>query len=173
VSQRRLTGMRIALAALVVGIVVSGCSLGSRGAATTNSEGARPAPQTSVILARPVGHPMGTRSEALAQCPRASQTCRTVKLGRATYWATVNRRLDCSPAGGEYKDSDAACRALTTLIHGLRAHRAHVCMCALEIGPGFSIVGRSRSKDVRLNFTGCTLCGAPKGTSAAFSTLFL
>jgi hypothetical protein len=165
--------MRIALAALLVGIVVSGCSLGSHGAATTNSDGGLPAPATSVILARPVGHPMGTRSQALTQCPRAAQTCRTVKLGRATYWATVNRRLNCSPASGEYTDSDAACRALTTLIHGLRTHRAHLCMCALEIGPGFSIVGRYRSKDVRLHFTGCTLCGAPKGTSAAFSTLFV
>jgi len=52
-----------------------------------------------------------------------------------------------------------ACRALTTLVRGLRRHRVHFCMCPLQIGPGFTIAGRYEQRDVRLHF--------PRARSAA------
>jgi hypothetical protein len=84
----------------------------------------------------------------------------------------LDRNLECSPDDGPYKDNHAACRALTTLVDGLRAQRVHVCSCPLQIGPGFKIEGRYQLKDVRLKFTGCSLCGAPKRVGAAFGVLF-
>jgi hypothetical protein len=119
---------------------------------------------------------VGSRRAALAQCPSASsRTCRAVRIRHVTPagWATVvDRHLTCSPDGGSYRDTHAACRALTTLIRGLRAHRVQVCMCPLLIGPGFTIAGRYQQKDVRLQFTACTLCGAPKRVGAASGVLF-
>jgi len=165
--------MRIAPAVLLVALLVAGCSGGQTDVATG---GPGPlTPKTSVVLSRPIGKVVGTRSDALAQCPRASQTCHAVKLGRVapTSWATVvDRHLDCSPDKGSYKDNRAACRALTTLVDGLRAHRVHVCMCPMLIGPGFTIEGRYESKDVRLHFNACSLCGAPKRVGAASGVLF-
>ncbi len=165
--------MRIAFAALLLGFLVAGCSGGQTDVV---SGGPGPAtPKTSVVLSRPIGKVVGTRSEALAQCPSASQTCHAVKIGHVapTSWATVvDRHLNCSPDEGSYKDNHAACRALTTLVHGLRVHRVHVCMCPLLIGPGFTIEGRYESKDVRLHFTACSLCGAPKRIGAASGVLF-
>jgi hypothetical protein len=165
--------MRIAVAALLLGFLVAGCSGGQ---VDVVSDGpAPPTPKTSVVLSRPIGKVVSTRSEALAQCPSAASTCRAVKTRHVTpySWATViDRRLDCSPDEGSYSDNHAACRALTTLIDGLRAHRAHVCMCPLLIGPGFTIEGRYRLKDVRLHFTACSLCGAPKRVGAASGVLF-
>ena len=165
--------MRIAIAALLLGFLVAGCSGGQVDLATG---GPGPlTPKTSVVLSRPIGKVVGTRSEALAQCPQASQTCHAVKIGHVapTSWATVvDRHLTCWPDEGSYKDDHAACRALTTLVDGLRAHRVHVCMCPLLIGPGFMIEGRYELKDVRLHFTACSLCGAPKRVGAASGVLF-
>ena len=165
--------MRIAIAALLLGCLVAGCSGGQTDLA---SGGPGPAtPKTSVVLSRPIGQVVGTRNEALAQCPQASQTCHAVKVRHVapTSWATVvDRHLTCSPDEGTYKDSQAACRALTTLVDGLRAHRAHVCMCPMLIGPGFTIEGRYELKGVRLHFTACSLCGAPKRVGAASGVLF-
>jgi hypothetical protein len=165
--------MRIAVAALLLGFLVAGCSGGQIDDA---SGGPGPAtPKTSVVLSRPIGQVVGTRSEALAQCPSASRTCRAVKirLVAPSSWATVvDRHLSCSPDGGSYKDNHAACRALTTLVDGLRAHRAHVCMCPMLIGPGFTIAGRYQLKDMRLHFTACSLCGAPRRVGAASGVLF-
>jgi hypothetical protein len=165
--------MRIPFAALLLGFLVAGCSGGQ---ADVVSGGAGPAtPKTSVVLSRPIGKVVGTRREALAQCPRASQTCHAVRIRRVapTSWATVvDRHLNCSPDEGSYKDNHAACRALTTLVDGLGAHRVHVCMCPLLIGPGFTIEGRYGSKDMRLHFTACSLCGAPKRVGAASGVLF-
>ena len=45
-------------------------------------------------------------------------------------------------------------------------------MCPLLIGPGFTIEGRYQLKDVRLHFTACSLCGAPKRVGAASGVLF-
>jgi hypothetical protein len=123
----------------------------------------------------PIGHVVGTRSEALAQCPRALQTCHAVKIRRVapTSWATViDRHPNRSPDEGSYRDNQAACRALTTLVDGLRAHRAHVCLCPMLIGPGFTIEGRYGLTDVRLHVTACSLCGAPKRVGAASGVLF-
>jgi hypothetical protein len=165
--------MRIASAALLLGFLVAGCSGGQIDVA---SDGPGPAtPTTSVVLSSPIGKVVGTRSEALAQCPAAARTCRAVKIHHVapSSWATVvDRHLTCSPDEGSYKDNHAACRALTTLIHGLRAHRAHVCMCPLLIGPGFTIEGRYGLKDLRLHYTACSLCGAPKRVGAASGVLF-
>ena len=165
--------MRIAIAALLLGCLVAGCSGGQTDVA---SGGLGPAtPKASVVLSRPIGQVVGTRSEALAQCPQASQTCHAVKIHHVapTSWATVvDRHLTCSPAEGSYRDNQAACRALTTLVDGLRAHRAHVCMCPMLIGPGFTIEGRYELKRVRLHFTACSLCGAPKRVGAASGVLF-
>jgi len=165
--------MRIALAALLLGFLVAGCS-GGQVDVVSDGPGP-PTPKTSVVLTRPIGKTVGTRSEALAQCPASPLTCRAVKIRHVapSGWATVvDRRLDCSPDEGSCRDNHAACRALTTLIAGLRAHRAHVCMCPLLIGPGFTIEGRYQLKDVRLQFTACTLCGAPKRVGAASGVLF-
>ena len=165
--------MRISFAALLLGFLVAGCSGGQTEVATG---GPGPlTPKTSVVLSRPIGHVVGTRSEALAQCPLAPQTCRAIKIRHVapTSWATVvDSHLNCSPDEGSYKDNKAACRALTTLVDGLRAHRAHVCMCPMLIGPGFTIEGRYESKGVRLQFTACSLCGAPKRVGAASGVLF-
>jgi hypothetical protein len=165
--------MRIALAALLIGLLVAGCS---GGRVDVVSGGTGPAtPKTSVVLSRPIGNLVPTRSEALAQCPSASRTCRAVRVRHAAPagWATlVDRHLTCSPDEGSYADNHAACRALTTLVDGLRAHRVQVCMCPLLVGPGFTIEGRYQSKDVRLHFTACALCGAPKRVGAASGVLF-
>ena len=165
--------MRIAVAALLLGFLVAGCSAGQ---VEVGSDGpGPPTPKTSVVLSRPIGNVVPTRSMALAQCPQAWATCRAVKIRHFApgNWATVvDRHLTCSPDEGSYKDNHAACRALTTLVNGLRAHRVHVCMCPLLIGPGFAIEGRYESKDVRLHFTACSLCGAPKRVGAASGVLF-
>ena len=165
--------MRIAAAALLLGFLAAGCAGGQVG---VSSDGpGPPTPKTSVVLSRPIGNVVGSRRAALAQCPSASPTCRAVRIGHAAPagWATVvDRHLTCSPDGGSYKDNRAACRALTTLIRGLRAHRVQVCMCPLLIGPGFTIAGRYEQKDVRLQFTACSLCGAPKRVGAASGVLF-
>jgi hypothetical protein len=165
--------MRIAVAALLLGFLVAGCSGGQVDDASDGP--GPPTPKTSVVLSSPVGRVVSTRSTALAQCPSASRTCRAVKIRHVAPvgWATVvDRHLTCSPDEGSYEDNHAACRALTTLVHGLRAHRVHVCMCPLEIGPGFTIAGRYEQQDVRLHFTGCSLCGAPKRVGAASGLLF-
>ena len=165
--------MRIASAALLLGFVVAGCSGGQM---DVSSDGpGPPTPTTSVVLSDAIGNVVPTRREALAQCPSASRTCRAVKTRHVAPagWATVvDRHLTCSPDEGSYKDNHAACRALATLVAGLRAHRVHVCMCPLLIGPGFAIEGRYESKDLRLHFTACSLCGAPKGVGAASGVLF-
>jgi hypothetical protein len=165
--------MRTAVAALLLGFLVAGCSGGQVDVASDGS--GPPTPKTSVVLTRPIGNVVGTRRKALAQCPSASRTCRVVRIRYATLagWATVvDRHLSCSPDGGSYKNTQAACRALTTLIRGLRAHRVQVCMCPMLIGPGFTIAGRYQQKQVRLRFTACSLCGAPKRVGAASGVLF-
>ena len=166
--------MRIAVAALLLGFLVAGCSAEQVEVASDGT--GPPTPRTSVVLTRPIGNVVGTRSKALAQCPSgASRTCRAVRIRHVApaAWATVvDRHLTCSPDGGSYEDTHAACRALTTLIRGLRAHRVQVCMCPLLIGPGFTIEGRYEQKDVRLHFTACTLCGAPRRVGAASGVLF-
>ena len=165
--------MRIAVALLLFGFLVAGCSGGQ---VDVVSGGTGPAtPKTSVVLSRPIGNVVGTRSKALAQCPSAARTCRAVKIHHVAPagWATVvDRHLTCSPDEGSYKDNHAACRALTTLIRGLRAHRVQVCMCPLLIGPGFTIAGRYRRQQVRLRFTACSLCGAPRRVGTASGVLF-
>lgn len=166
--------MRIAVAALLLGFMVAGCSGGQVDLATGGPPGTS-TPKTSVVLTRPIGNVVGTRRKALAQCPSASRTCRAVRIRHVAPagWATVvDRHLTCSPDGGSYKNTHAACRALTTLIRGLRAHRVQVCMCPLLIGPGFAIEGRYEQKAVRLHFTACTLCGAPKRVGASSGVLF-
>ncbi len=165
--------MRIAVAALLLGFLVAGCSGGQVDGASDGP--GPPTPKTSVILSRPIGNVVPTRSKALAQCPSATRTCRAVEIHHVASagWATVvDRHLTCSPDEGSYEDNHAACRALTTLIRGLRAQRVHVCMCPLLIGPGFAIEGRYESKDLRLHFTACSLCGAPKRVGAASGVLF-
>jgi len=165
--------MRIALAALLLGFLVAGCAGGQVGVSSDGT--GPPTPKTSVVLTRPIGNVVGSRRAALAQCPSASPTCRAVRIRRATpaAWATVvDRHLICWPDGGSYKNTHAACRALTTLIRGLRAHRVQVCMCPLLIGPGFTIAGRYQQQQVRLRFTACSLCGAPKRVGAASGVLF-
>jgi hypothetical protein len=165
--------MRIASAALLLGFVVAGCSGGHMDVASDGP--GPPTPKTSVVLSDAIGNVVPTRSKALAQCPTASRTCRAVKTRNVAPagWATVvDRHLTCSPDEGSYKDNHAACRALTTLVAGLRAHRVHVCMCPLLIGPGFAIEGRYESRDLRLHFTACSLCGAPKRVGAASGVLF-
>ncbi len=165
--------MRISIAVLLLGFLVTGCSGGQVDAAPDGP--GPPTPKTSVVLSDPIGNVVGTRSEALAQCPAASRTCRAVRIRYVAPagWATVvDRHLTCSPDEGSYPDNHAACRALTTLVAGLRAHRVQVCMCPLLIGPGFTIEGRYQSKDVRLHFTACSLCGAPKPVGAASGVLF-
>ena len=165
--------MRIAFAALLLGFLLAGCSGGQM---DVSSDGpGPPTPKTSVVLSDAIGKVVGTRREALAQCPSASRTCRAVRIRHVAPagWATVfDRHLTCSPDEGSYKDNHAACRALTTLVAGLRAHRAHVCMCPLLIGPGLEIEGRYELKAVRLHFTACSLCGAPKRVGAASGVLF-
>jgi hypothetical protein len=47
-----------------------------------------------------------------------------------------------------------------------------VCMCPMLIGPGFTIAGRYEQKQLRLRFTACSLCGAPKRVGAASGLLF-
>ena len=136
--------MRIAVAGLLLGFMVAGCSGGQVDLATGGPPGTS-TPKTSVVLTRPIGNVVGTRRKALAQCPSASRTCRAVRIRHVAPagWATVvDRHLTCSPDGGSYKNTHAACRALTTLIRGLRAHRVQVCMCPLLIGPGFTIASR-------------------------------
>jgi len=166
--------MRIAVAALLLGfLVAAGCSGGQVEVASDGT--GPPTPWTSVVLTRPIGNVVPTRSKALAQCPSASRTCRAVRIRHVAPagWATVvDRHLTCSPDGGSYEDSHAACRALATLIRGLRAHRVQVCMCPLLLGPGFTIEGRDGQKAVLLHFTACTLCGAPKRVGAASGVLF-
>lgn len=165
--------MRIAVVALLIGFLVAGCAGGQVDVASDGP--GPPTPKTSVVLSSPIGKVVGTRSEALAQCPAASRACRAVRVRHAAPagWATVvDRHLTCPPDEGSYKDNHAACRALTTLVDGLRAHRVQVCMCPLLIGPGFAIEGRYQSKDVRLHFTACSLCGAPKRVGAASGVLF-
>ena len=165
--------MRIAAAALLLGFLVACCSGGPIDVALDGP--GPPTPETSVVLSRPIGKVVETRSEALAQCASAPRTCRAVRIRHAAPagWATVvDRHLTCSPDEGSYRDDHAACRALTTLVDGLRAHRVHVCMCPLLIGPGFTIEGRYQLKHVRLHFTACSFCGAPKRVGAASGVLF-
>ena len=165
--------MRIAVAVLLLGFLVAGCSGGPVDVAS-HGQGLQ-TPKTSLVLSRPIGNVVGTRRGALAQCPSASRTCRAVKIRHVapSGWATViDRHLTCSPDEGSYENNHAACRALTTLIRGLRAHRVQVCMCPLLIGPGFAIEGQYEQKKVRLHFTACTLCGAPKRVGAASGVLF-
>ena len=165
--------MRIAAAALLLGFLVSGCSGGQIDVAS--DEAGPQTPETSVVLSRPIGKVEEARTQAFAQCPSASRTCRAVRIRHAAPagWATVvDRHLTCSPDEGSYRDDHAACRALTTLVEGLRAHRVHVCMCPLLIGPGFTIAGRYQLKHVRLHFTACSFCGAPKRVGAASGVLF-
>lgn len=165
--------MRIVLATLLLGFLAAGCS-GRQVDVGSDGPGS-PTPKTSVVLSRPIGNVVPTRRKALAQCPSAARTCRAVKIRHVAPngWATVvDRHLTCSPDEGSYKDNHAACRALTTLIRGLRAQRVHVCMCPLLIGPGFTIEGRYEQRDLRLHFTACSLCGAPKRVGAASDVLF-
>ena len=165
--------MRIAVAALLLAFLVAACSGGQVDVASDGP--GPPTPRTSVVLTRPIGNVVATRRNALAQCPSASRTCRAVRIRHVTPagWATVvDRHLTCSPDRGSYTDNHAACRALTTLIRGLRAHRVQVCMCPLLIGPGFTIAGRYRRQQVRLRFTACSLCGAPGRVGAASGVLF-
>jgi hypothetical protein len=88
--------MRIAFAALLIGFLVAGCSGGQVDLATGGPPPATT--MTSVVLSRPIGNVVGTRSKALAQCPAASRTCHAVRIRHVApgRWATVvDRRLTC------------------------------------------------------------------------------
>jgi len=166
--------MRAGLIALVLGVGVAGCVGGKQ---QFVSDGPGPSPRTSVLLSSPIGSLAHTQRAALAACPPQTtwSRCHAVEdlhTSPATWSTVLDRNLECSPDDGPYKDNHAACRALITLVDGLRAQRVHVCSCPMQFGPGFTIEGRYQLKDVRLTFTGCSLCGAPKRVGAAFGVLF-
>ena len=81
--------MRIAVAALLLGFLVAGCAGGQVGVSSDGT--GPPTPKTSVVLTRPIGNVVPTRSKALAQCPSASRTCRAVRISHAApaAWAAV------------------------------------------------------------------------------------
>ena len=170
-----LTDMRYALLAVMLGLVATGC-LGDH--VVISGENGPPTPRTSVVLTAPVGVPYRSQTAAHAHCPLRPPgvTCRAVRFdiaGRPQWFALVDRNLGCGGVQGDYPDNVAACRALGVLLHGLRAKKREYCPCPLELGPRYTIQGRYRLHDLTLRFHTCAaLCGAPKGTSAAFQVLY-
>jgi hypothetical protein len=71
----------------------------------------------------------------------------------------VSRQLNCSPAGGNYADADAACQALSDVVTKL-GQKNWVCGCPTT-GDGYipaKAVGYYDGKRRTIPLDGCSLC---------------
>jgi hypothetical protein len=155
----------------LLAVVVAGCFGGSSNRGTSDQGRASQA-STSVLISGAIGLPGSSRSKAHAECP-SDATCKVITVPGVspTYWSSIaQRRLTCSPAGGDYRDPQAACRALADFLKPRAPHA--ICMCALDIRPDYSIVGRYRGQSLHHRFDGCSLCGAPQELQDDFKVLF-
>lgn len=164
----------------LLALAVTGCFGGSSNGGSSDqqrsvSQGVSQA-STSVLISAAIGEPAGSRrgarDQARAICP-GEATCIVVKVPGVspTHWsAMAQRHLTCSPAGGDYRDSQAACRALDDFLKP--GPPAPACLCPLDIRPDYTIVGRYRGRSLHRRFDGCSLCGAPQQMQDDFKVLF-
>jgi hypothetical protein len=159
--------MKLALWLALLPVIVASC-LGSSGHAAsggTNGTAAMHNPLTDLRVSYPVGQFVPQRSQ-LASCPSGA-TCHDVHGGCLPTgcpllrpWIRVAvRRLTCSPRGGNYKGSEAACAALADLERRLSTQPAVVCDCIQIAGPSPRAVGRYKSYGVKIALDFCSLCG--------------
>jgi hypothetical protein len=162
---------------VVIGLLAfaaAGCFGGSsNGGSSVQVQGSVVQASTSVVISGGIGQPARSRDQAHAVCP-SDATCKVVKVRGVspTNWSAIaQRHLTCSPAGGDYRDPRAACRALADFLKP-RAPNTVVCMCPLEIRPAYTIVGRYQDKPLHRRFDSCSMCGAPQQMQDAFNVLF-
>jgi hypothetical protein len=164
----------------LLALAATGCFGGSSNGGSSDqqrsvSQGV-PQASTSVLISAAIGEPAGSRrgarDQARAICP-GDATCKVMKIPGVspTHWsAMAQRRLTCSPAGGDYRDPQAACRALADFLKPRAPHA--VCLCPLDIRPDYTIVGRYRGRSLHHRFDGCSLCGGPQQMQDDFNILF-
>lgn len=165
----------------LLAFTATGCFGGSSNGGSADQQGGvsqRSGSQssTSVLIIGAIGQPAGSRLGAADQaqtiCP-GDATCKVMKIPGVspTHWsAMAQRRLTCSPAGGDYRDPQAACRALADFLKPRAPHA--VCLCPLDIRPDYTIVGRYRGRSLHHRFDGCSLCGGPQQLQDDFNALF-
>ena len=169
------------LPAIVAGCLDGGKHAASHGAGVSDlplTESSPPA-QTALRFSYPVGTPVVGRSH-LPGCPSVA-TCQDVRMpigcgGSLTScppkpWLRIaNRRLTCSPSGGDYSDPKAACAALNELQH-IRLHHGGVCYCAFLPGRRAEATGRYNGRRISIPLDPCSLCGL--GAQAAHDAAVL
>jgi len=170
----RHIGMKLALWLVLLPAIVTGCFGGSghavSGDATNggNVSAGGHRPLTVVRVSYPVSQIVHLRSD-LSPCPIGA-TCRDVRLpvscppvaGTCPMppWIRVAvRRLTCSPSGGDYQDTAAACAALDDLEHRRQAAQG-VCSCPAMLNgyPMARANGRYNGRRLRLALDSCSLC---------------
>jgi hypothetical protein len=164
--------MKHALWLVTLPLIAAGCLGGSSGHATSSAMSPpgdlAPGPATSLSISYPVGND-ATRRSKLAPCPTAA--CHDVQVKHCasggscellrTWIRVVDRRLICSPSGGEYSDPKAACAALDDLERRLGSNPVSVCRSLAESSgyPTAKARGRYHDQLVKLALGADFLCG--------------
>lgn len=161
----------------LLGIAAAGCFGGSSNGGSSDqnvsaSQASEAHASTSVLISGAIGLPASNRDQAHAVCP-SDATCKVIRVPgmSPTHWsAMAQRRLTCSPAGGDYRDPQAACLALVDFLKPRASHA--VCWCPLDPRPDYTIVGTYQDQPLHHRFDSCSLCGAPQEMQDDFNVLF-
>lgn len=169
--------VRLATCALTIGLALA--SIGCLGSETPESAPRRTGTSSPTVgplielqVRYSVGGPERSRRAVHTPCPTGA-TCTIERVPHASpaQWVRgVHRSLTCDPAGGDYPDPAAACRALKDL-RRLLATRHPACFCPAVLAPAPRAAGTidGRRAVVPLDF--CSICGADGHGSADLAVL--
>jgi hypothetical protein len=148
---------RVAAIAILV-LAAAGC-IGSSGssapsssidASTSQVVGTLP-PDTNLLI-----------TYSVPTCPPGARCVLTSAAGQDDYYR-VSRRLTCSPAGGDYDDPAAVCRAISDIVTKL-GKKDWLCSCGVLRYPGSDAkaVGYyNHGTRLTIPLDGCSLCNLP------------
>jgi hypothetical protein len=155
---RRIDMVRRAAWVCAVSALAAGCFGGGGSGASQPSTSApadkvapRPEPATEMVVMYPV-RIISQASASTGSCEQ--KVARELPSFADRDWFFAQRRLTCSPAGGDYEDAGAACAALDDLVRQWRKPYV-ACLCAPARAPSWKITGTYRGKPRRLQVPNC------------------
>jgi hypothetical protein len=146
--------MRLFAAIAIIALTTAGC-IGSSSAGS--SQGRSPSPSIGPIFRTDV-------TITYIDCPPGGKCPADM----------ATRRLKCSPAGGDYENPGAACRALTDIVTKQRQRQSQtgpaiICRCVMSTDAP-KVVGYYDGKRRTIRLDACSLCNL-KGVGADLSVL--